>query len=417
MTALHRPFRNIAIAALACAIALVSISLWAGPAQGATTVGFWAGEAVPGTNWGEPDTYWNRRDTHFYKPAVWKVLAETETPIYLNLRYKRDFGPVPPGEPRRHDALPILRTANRLGVPVWGWVLVPFSDGYWASESNAAEQFRAVKSLVGWARQKRVVLLGLALDPEPPVGTPQETSAALLGGAGEAALPTLLGRPANPEGQCSAWATYRRTAIWAENHGIALSAAPMPTALDDVEDGRLALEDAGDFVLPEAPWHELFFQAYRSTFAYHAGVDPGPGIVTSYLHSARRQFWDAGQVSLGSAGRGPYRRFKTLLHDVRLAATLHAGEVPVYSLERTLRSYGGPRALIRLVQAARHPFTGKLARAATSPTPEADAIRATIRANDAALAAATPGITADAGVGAQEANSWPGGCAGWTIGS
>ena len=372
---------------------------------------------MPGTNWGNPDSYWNRRDTHLYTPGVWRALADNHIPIYFNLRYKRDFGPVPPDQPHRNDALPVLREANRLGVPVWGWVLVPFADGYWASEGNAAEQFRAVKSLVGWARQKGVVLQGLALDPEPPVGTPQEASAALLGGAGEAALPTLLGRLANPEGQCAAWRTYERTAIWARNHGIVLSAAPMPTALDDLEDGRLALEDASDFVLPDAPWHALFFQAYRSVFAYHAGVDPGPGIVTSYLRSARRQFWDAGQVSLGSAGRGPYRRFRTLLHDVRLAATLHAREVPIYSLERTLRSYRGPRALIRLVQAARHPFTGKLARAATTPTPEADAIRATIRANDAALAAATPELTVRAGVGPREANSWPGGCAGWAVAS
>jgi hypothetical protein len=399
--------------AAAAVVSLALLALLAGSAQGATRVGFWAGEAVPGTNWGEPDTYWNRRDTRAYTPSLWRVLAANRIPLYFNLRYKRDFGPQPPGEPHRNDALPILRQANRLGVPVWGWVLVPYTDGYWASESNAAEQFRAVRSLVSWARQKRVALQGLALDPEPPVGTPQEASAALLGGAGDAALPTLLGRPANPAVQCAAWRTYERTAIWARNRGIALSAAPMPTALDDLEDGRLALEDASDFVLPEAPWHQLFFQAYRSVFAYHAGVDPGPGIVTSYLRSARRQFWDAGQVSLGSAGRGPYRRFKTLLHDVRLAATLHAGEVPIYSLERTLRSYGGPRALTRLVQAARHPFPGKLARAATSPTPEADAIRATIRANDAALAAATPGITAGAGA-SQEANAWPGGCVGWT---
>ena len=405
-------------AATTAIVALALLALQASGAQGATatTVGFWAGEAVPGTSWGDPGTYWNRRDVHAFTPYLWRVLAENQVPLYFNLRYERDFGPVPPGEPHRHDALPILREANRLGVPVWGWVLVPFSDGYWASESNAAEQFRAVKSLVGWARQEGVVLQGLALDPEPPVGTPQETSAALLGGAGEAALPTLLGRPTNPAGQCAAWVAYEGIAHWAANHGVALSAAPMPTALDDLEDGRLALEDASDFVLPLGPWHELFFQAYRSVFAYHAGVDPGPGIVTSYLRSARRQFWDVGQVSLGSAGRGPYRRFRNLLHDVRLAATLHAREVPIYSLERTLRSYGGPRALIRLVQAARHPFTGKLARAATAPTPEADAIRATIRANDAALAGAMPELTEKAGVGAQEANPWPGGCGGsWTV--
>jgi hypothetical protein len=377
-------------------------------------VGFWAGEAVPGTNWGRPDSYWNRRDTRAYTPYLWRILSENRIPLYLNLRYKRDFGPVPPGKPHRGDGLKILREANRRGVPVWGWVLVPFTDGYWAWEGAALEHLKAVKSLARWARAKRVHLQGIVLDPEPPVGTPREASTALLGGGGETALETLLRRPANPAGQCWAWRTYARAARWAKSHGIDLSAAPLPTVLDDLEDGRLALQDAGEFVLPSAPWHELFFQAYRSTFAYHAGIDPGSGIVTSYLRSARRQFGRRGQVTLGSAGRGPYRRFRSLLHDVRLAATLNARAVPIYSLERTLRSYGGPRALIRLARAARNPFKGTLASTATTPTPEADAIRATIRANDAALAAATPSITASAG-GAQEANAWPSGCAGWIV--
>ncbi|MGE5283269.1 MAG: hypothetical protein ACM3N0_13300 [Chloroflexota bacterium] len=398
--------------ALAAVATLALLAPQAGSAQGKTTVGFWAGEAVPGTNWGRPNTYWNRRDTRPYTPYLWRVLSENHIPLYLNLRYKRDFGPVPPGEPRRHDGLAILRKANRLGVPVWGWTLIPFTDGYWASESAATEQFAAVRSLARWARAKRVRLKGIAIDPEPPVGTPPEVSAALLGGDGEAALPALLQQPANPAGQCAAWRTYERMARWAKRHRIDLSAAPLPTVLDDLEDGRLALQDASEFVLPNAPWHALFFQAYRSTFTYHAGIDPGPGIVASYLHSGRRWFGRAGQVSLGSAGRGPYRRFRNLVHDVRLAATLHTREVPIYSLERTLRSYGGPRALIRLVQAARHPFKGTLASAATAPTPEASAIRATISANDAALAAATPSITESAGVGAQEANSWPEGCVG-----
>jgi len=396
--------------ALAAVATLALLIPQAGHARGATTVGFWAGEAVVGTSWSEPDSYWNRRDTRPYTPYLWRVLSENHIPLYFNLRYKRDFGPVPPGEPHRHDGLAIIRKANRLEVPVWGWVLTPFTDGYWASESAATEQFEAVKSLVRWARAKRVRLEGIAIDPEPPVGTAPELMTALLGGGGEAALPTLLQQPANPAGQCEAWRTYERLALWGRRHHTILSAAPLPTVLDDLEDGRLALQDAGDFVLPNAPWHELFFQAYRSTFTYYTGIDPGPGIIASYLRSARRRFGRAGQVSLGSAGRDSYRRLKNLVHDVRLAATLHAREVPIYSLERTLRSYGGPRALIRLVQAARHPFRGTRASALTAPTPEANAIRATIRGNDAALAAAMPSITESAGIGTQEANSWPGGC-------
>ncbi len=378
-------------------------------AQG-TTIGFWAGEAVPGTDWSSPGTYWKRRDLHAYTPYLWRVLRRNQIPLYFNLRYRRDFGPIPRGKPHHHDALKIIRTANRLGVPVWGWVLIPFSDGYWAWEGAAAEQFAATKALVRWERKKHVRLRGLALDPEPRVHTPLEpaTAATIMGGGSDATLSSLFQQAIDPVGQCSAWRGYARIVRWARRHNVQIAAAPMPAALDDLGDGRLALQDATGFIVPKAPWDDLFFQAYRSVFAYHSGHDPGPGIVSSYLRSARHEFGDAGQISLGSAGRGPYRRLQSLLHDVRLAATLHAREVPIYSLERTLRAYGGPRSLIRLAQAAKRPFRGSRATASTS---RAKNLRAKIRHADRAAAASTAAITAGRGASLPP-NRWPNGCRG-----
>lgn len=379
-------------------------------AQG-TTVGFWAGEAVPGTDWDSPETYWKRRDTHFYTPSLWRVLHRNRIPLYFNLRYRRDFGPVPPGMPRRHDALRIIRTANRLGVPVWGWVLIPYSAGYWAWEGAAAEHFKAVKALVRWARQKRVRLQGLALDPEPRLRTPFAMTAAIMSGSGGGAFPSVFQATIDPTRQCAAWRGYARIPRWAKRRGVRVSAAPMPAALDDLGDGRLALQDAADFILPEAPWHELFFQVYRSVFTYYSEHDPGPGIVPSYFRSAQREYGSAGQISLGSAGRGPYRRFSSLLHDVRLAATIGAGEVPIYSLERTLRAYGGPRSIVRLVKAARNPFAGPAATRSTALTPKAKKLRAAIRRADRAATANTQAITASRGT-ALRPNPWPDGCGG-----
>lgn len=376
--------------------------------QRETTVGFWAGEAVPGTDWDSPGTYWFRRDTSAYTPYLWRVLRRNRIPLYFNLRYRRDFGSVPAGEPHRNDGLRIIRTANRLGVPVWGWVLIPYSDGYWAWEGAAAEQFSAVKSLVHWMRTKRVRLRGLVLDPEPPLQTPFETRVAIRSGSSHVGFQPLLEQTIDPLGQCLAWSGYKRILRWTEGHHVALATAPSPLALDDAADGRLALQDAANFIVPNAPWHEVFFQAYRSAFAYYAGHDPGPGIVSSYFHSAQREFGGAGQITLGSAGRGSYRRFSALLDDVRLAAALGAHDLPIYSLERTLRAYGGPRSLIRLVEAAQHPFSAKRARASAS-TPRAKALRATIRGSDAAAAAATPTITASRGA-LQSPNRWPNGC-------
>jgi hypothetical protein len=374
-----------------------------------TTVGFWAGEAVPGTDWDIPSTYWAARDTHLYTPYLWRVLRQNQIPLYFNLRYRRDFGPVPPGEPHRRDALRIIRTANRLGVPVWAWVLIPYSDGYWAWEGAGSEQFAATKALVGWARRKHVQLRGVALDPEPRVRTPFETAAAIVGGDSDATLSALFQQSIDPPGQCAAWHGYARIVHWAKAHDVKIAAAPAPAALDDLKDGRLALQDATGFILPNAPWDELYFQAYRSVFAYYSGRDPGPGIVSSYLRSARREFGSVGQISLGSAGRGPYRRFSRLLNDVRLAATLGAREVPIYSLERTLRSYGGPRALIRLVHAAQHPFGGPAASKSTAPTSRAGKLRTAIHRADIAATVNTPLVTASHG-GSLTANRWPNGC-------
>ncbi len=374
-----------------------------------TTIGFWAGEAVPGTDWKEPATYWDRRDLHSYTPYLWRVLRRNRIPLYFNLRYERDFGPVPPGEPQRHDALKVIRTANRLGVPVWAWILIPYSDGYWAWEGAAAEQFAATRSLVRWARQKHVRLRGVALDPEPRLLTPFATTASLLGGGDDATLSSLFQQSIDPAGQCAAWHGYARIVRWAKHHRVKITAAPAPSVLDDLKDGRLALQDATGFVVPNAPWNELYFQAYRSVFAYYSGSDPGPGVVSSYLRSARRYFGSAGQISLGSAGRGPYRRFSALLNDVRLAATMGAREVPIYSLERTLRSYGGPHALVRLVHAAQQPFAGPAASKSTAPTSRASALRAAIHRTDIAATLNTPTITAERGAGLAP-NRWPDGC-------
>jgi hypothetical protein len=296
-------------------------------------------------------------------------------------------------------------------VPVWGWILIPYTDGYWAWEGAAAEHFDAVKALARWARVKRVRLRGFVIDPEPQVRTPFETTAAIMGNGSDTVLSSLFQQAIDPAGQCKAWRGYARIPRWAKRHHISVAAAPVPAALDDLGDGRLALQDAAGFILPNAPWSELFFQAYRSVFAYYSGHDPGPSIVSSYLYSARHEFGDVGQISLGSAGRGPYRRLSRLVHDVRLAATLGARSLPIYSLERTLRAYGGPRSLIRLVRAAQHPFAAPKTIRSTAPSPRAKALRAAIRRADKAATTATPAITASRNAPLPP-NGWPGGCGG-----
>ncbi len=232
-----------------------------------------------------------------------------------------------------------------------------------------------------------------------------------MGGSGGGAFSSVFQSTIDPARQCAAWRGYARIPRWAKRHGVRVSAAPMPAALDDVNDGRLALQDAAEFILPNAPWDELFFQVYRSVFTYYSGRDPGPGIVSSYFRSAQREYGSVGQISLGSSGRGPYRHFSSLLHDVRLAATIGAREVPIYSLERTLRAYGGPRSIVRLVQAAHDPFAGPAASRSTALTSKAKSSAPRSAAPTEPQDRNTQAITASRGA-VQSPNHWPNPCRG-----
>src|SRR5215472_3931541 len=88
-------------------------------------VGFWAGEdaALPqgGRKPTGPATYYDAAYRGDFTPEVWRVLQDYRVPIYLNVRYGRDFGPVQPGV--QSDVVELVRKANSVGVPVSAWIV------------------------------------------------------------------------------------------------------------------------------------------------------------------------------------------------------------------------------------------------------------------------------------------------------
>jgi hypothetical protein len=122
----------------------------------ATRVTFWAGEEMEGGLWDDVEDYWAPRDLTAFTPALWDVLERHRTPIYFNLRYKRDFGPVPVGRGPYNEALPIFKEAKKRGVPIRVWLVVPPADGYFAHEGNAAIQKEASIAARAWAADKHV---------------------------------------------------------------------------------------------------------------------------------------------------------------------------------------------------------------------------------------------------------------------
>ena len=125
-------------------------------------------------------TYWLPRDTHELTPAVWSVLAQYHSPLYLALDYKRDFGPIPPGEPHRSDGLRLIEEANRRDVPVVAWLLMPYADGLWSNQANARESATATLTLFRWAHQHHLKLRGVVLDQEMSYQTTTQLTSDIL---------------------------------------------------------------------------------------------------------------------------------------------------------------------------------------------------------------------------------------------
>ncbi|MGH9302342.1 MAG: hypothetical protein ACRD0E_10715, partial [Acidimicrobiales bacterium] len=271
-----------------------------------SAIGFWAGETrmVNGKDVDAPTHYWAPRDLSIYTPKLWRTLAAHRVPLYLSLNYKRDFGPVPAGEHRATDGLDLIRSAQRYGVPVKAWLLVPYQDGYWAGAANAAEEFAAIRAFEAWDHAKRLGIDEVVVDSEPPI---QEVGALNAAVSNPVGLVALARENIDPARQCSSTAVYTRAISWGRTHGLDVSVTPLFLAVDEVNDGAIALQGAlGVDSFPPRTWSTSYLQVYRSTISSIFGVDPGPGLAASYFESMRQDFGRNGQVSLGIAGDGPY---------------------------------------------------------------------------------------------------------------
>src|SRR5689334_8407059 len=116
-----------AAALTACALLAWGPDVGATQPRRATEVGFAAGETTTQCRSTEPT--FCPRDVSNYTPAMWDVLRSTHAALYLNVEYHADFGPPPASVPQRTDAIPLVRTAERLGVPVVAWLTLPLSEG------------------------------------------------------------------------------------------------------------------------------------------------------------------------------------------------------------------------------------------------------------------------------------------------
>lgn len=348
--------------------------------------------------------------------AVLEAVHAAGASITYHLRYRRDYGPVPPAyaATNQADALPSLRKLQARGIPWTAWITVPYTDGYWAAESNPERIREAVEAFDAWATAEDVKPAAISIDLESTV---QDT--AVLGAIGRDPLraASVVTGNLDPARQCAAARAYRDDVVgWLreEPRGYQVKAAVYPYLLDDLRDGDLALSDALDLPIAfPGEFDELGFMAMRSTYTDLGMPDPGPTLQTSYGRDARLRYGAGrGGLSLGVPGDGPYRNRPgrhdgrdALLYDLRMAATATTGTIGLYSVEKVFRHHGaaggapepalaeGLAAVRAAIAATDRPLTGWAARVAFIPSPNTLIVRGLLRAADAVLGDLTLPLT------------------------
>lgn len=371
-------------------VALVALVFGAAPAThpvvAGAQVGFWASQTLQPCPPQSLDPAYCPRNLASYTPEVWDALEETGGSLYLNVMYGSDYGVTPP---KRTDAIPLIREANRRGIVVHAWITVPIGQGTFANENNGELMGDAVRALPGWAEQNGLTIGEAVLDLEFPAGYQAVTD--LLAGVARNNI--------DPKHQCEAIATYRETIEWAHAHGVKLSASPVPFALDDLFDGTIALQDALDITaFPPIGYDVLYLQAYRSY------ANSGPWYVSQYYKQMQQYFGASGQITIGDVALGtpPYDSLGNLVKDVRMLVALGATTIPVYDLDGVVRSFGaeGVRAI---VEAGDRPLSKDALKRYTEPDLESKLQRTFFRTLDIIATALSRGTF-------NEPNAYPFGC-------
>ena len=114
--------------------------------------------------------FWAQQNASASNPAVLDVLQDTGGSLYLLINYLADYGPPGGPPPTSSFARDVTLEANRRGIPVNAWIILPVEDGTFAHEHNADLVQEAVESLPGWAAEHGLVFREITLDLEFPVG-------------------------------------------------------------------------------------------------------------------------------------------------------------------------------------------------------------------------------------------------------
>ena len=192
----------------------------------------------------------------------------------------------------------LLRAAAGEGVPVIAWLLLPEEDGYWFNEENLAEAREQVFAFIDWIEESRIPLKWLMFDMEMSLDkTHQMEGGDLMGDI----VPMLQ---ANVDGEAfeRSTAEFSRLVTDVKDRGYVVTAAAYPFVLDDLLDEDNEIQDAFNTPIVGVPFDEIYFMAYRTSYASLLGIFPGPYLIYEYAREAKAAFGSKGIMGLGIIG-------------------------------------------------------------------------------------------------------------------
>lgn len=232
----------------------------------------------------------------------------------------------------------LLKAAARKGVPVNAWLLLPEEDGYWFNEENLLEAREQVFGFLDWIEERGIPLRWIMFDMELSI---DKVRAMEGGGLVDTMIP-LLKENVDPAAFQQSTADYAQFVSELQERGYKVTAAAYPFVLDDLLDGDSEIQDAWNTPVIEVGFDEIYFMAYRTSFARLLGITPGPDLVYQYAGEARREFGTAGIMALGIVGdvgmvsEEGYANPADLSVDVAAAYAGGSERVYVYSLDGML---------------------------------------------------------------------------------
>jgi hypothetical protein len=232
----------------------------------------------------------------------------------------------------------LFKAAAREGVPVNAWLLLPEDDGYWFNEENLSEAREQVFGFLDWIETRSIPLEWIMFDMEMSL---DKVRAMEGGGLVDTVIP-LLKENVDPVAFQQATADYAHFVSELQERGYKVTAAAYPFVLDDLKDGDSEIQDAWNTPVVGVGFDEIYFMAYRTSFARLLGITPGPDLVYQYAGEAKREFGIGGIMALGIVGdvgmvsEEGYTQPADLSVDVAAAYAGGSERVYVYSLDGML---------------------------------------------------------------------------------